>query len=43
MTLNPDSEIIPCHNTEDDIPSLKFNFVPINKVEISEKDDIIGT
>ncbi|XP_076637806.1 replication protein A 70 [Colletes latitarsis] len=41
MTLNGDSEIIPCHNTGDDIPSLQFNFIPISDVEKTEKNDII--
>ncbi|XP_076284159.1 replication protein A 70 [Lasioglossum baleicum] len=41
MTLTGDSEIIPCHDAGNDIPSLQFDFVPIKDVEIKEKNDII--
>ncbi|KZC11216.1 Replication protein A 70 kDa DNA-binding subunit [Dufourea novaeangliae] len=41
MTLNADSEIIPCHNSGDDIPSLQFDFLPISDVEKKEKNDIM--
>lgn len=42
MTLTGDSEIIPCHDTGDEIPTLQFDFIPINDIEQKEKNDIIG-
>ncbi|KOC64699.1 Replication protein A 70 kDa DNA-binding subunit [Habropoda laboriosa] len=41
MTLIGDSEIIPCHDSGNDIPSLQFNFVPINDIEKKEKNDLM--
>ncbi|XP_076234444.1 replication protein A 70 [Calliopsis andreniformis] len=41
MSLTSNSEIIPCHDTEDDIPSLHFDFSPISDIEKKEKDDIM--
>ena len=41
MTLIGDSEIIPCHDSGDDIPSLQFNFIPISDVEQKEKNDLM--
>ncbi|XP_076667304.1 replication protein A 70 isoform X2 [Andrena cerasifolii] len=41
MTLTGDSEIIPCHDAGDDIPSLQFNFIPICDVEKKEKNDLM--
>lgn len=42
MTLIGDSEIIPCHDSGDDIPTLQFNFIPICDVEKREKNDLMG-
>jgi hypothetical protein len=42
MTLTNDSEIAPCTEEIEAIPTLQFNFVPINSVEIKSKDDLIG-
>ncbi|XP_076656555.1 replication protein A 70 [Halictus rubicundus] len=41
MTLNGDSEIIPCHDDTNEIPSLQFAFAPISDVEKKERNDII--
>ena len=41
MTLTGDSEIIPCHDSGDDIPTLQFNFIPICDVEKKEKNDLM--
>lgn len=41
MTLIGESEIIPCHDSGDDIPSLQFNFVSICDVEKKEKNDLM--
>ncbi|OAD56898.1 Replication protein A 70 kDa DNA-binding subunit [Eufriesea mexicana] len=41
MTLTGDSEVIPCHDNESDIPSLQFDFVPINDIEKKERNDIM--
>lgn len=42
MTLNIDTEIIPCHDTCEDIPMMNYNFVNISEVENLPKDQIIG-
>lgn len=42
MTMTGDTEIIPCHENNDDIPTLQFNFCPISQVENKEKNDLIG-
>lgn len=42
MSMTNDTEIIPCHVNNDDIPLLgQFNFVPISRVEQKEKGDMI--
>ncbi|XP_012231039.1 replication protein A 70 kDa DNA-binding subunit [Linepithema humile] len=41
MTMTNDTEIIPCHDNNDDIPGMQFDFVPISRVEQKEKNDII--
>ncbi|XP_008557136.1 replication protein A 70 kDa DNA-binding subunit [Microplitis demolitor] len=41
MTLNIDTEIIPCHDTCEDIPMMNYNFVNISEVENLPKDQII--
>ncbi|XP_016913881.2 replication protein A 70 kDa DNA-binding subunit [Apis cerana] len=41
MTLIGDSEIIPCHDSGDDIPSLQFDFVSINDINKKEQNDIM--
>ncbi|CAK9822669.1 Replication protein A 70 kDa DNA-binding subunit [Anthophora retusa] len=41
MTLTGDSEIIPCHDSGSEIPSLQFNFVPISDIEKKEKNDLM--
>lgn len=42
MSLTGDSEIIPCHDDENDIPSLQFDFQPISDIEKKEKNDMMG-
>lgn len=42
MTLGGDTEIIPCHDTVDDIPTLQFDFEQIGDVEKKEKNDLMG-
>ncbi|XP_024870102.1 replication protein A 70 kDa DNA-binding subunit-like, partial [Temnothorax curvispinosus] len=41
MTVTGDTEIVPCHENSDDIPTLQFNFCPISQVENKEKDALI--
>ncbi|KAL6256338.1 hypothetical protein P5V15_012455 [Pogonomyrmex californicus] len=41
MTMTNETEIIPCFENSDDIPTLQFNFVSINQIENKEKNDII--
>nr|XP_033324078.1 replication protein A 70 kDa DNA-binding subunit [Megalopta genalis] len=41
MTLTGDTEIIPCHDAGNDIPSLQFNFSLISDIETKEKNDIL--
>ncbi|KAK1118340.1 hypothetical protein K0M31_015043 [Melipona bicolor] len=41
MTLTGDSEIIPCHDAGNDIPSLQFDFIPISDIEQKQANDII--
>ncbi|XP_071648279.1 replication protein A 70 kDa DNA-binding subunit isoform X1 [Temnothorax longispinosus] len=45
MTMTGDTEIVPCHENSDDIPTLQFNFCPISQVENKEKNvliDVLG-
>lgn len=42
MTLTGDSEIIPCHDDENNIPSLQFDFIPISDIEQKQANDLIG-
>lgn len=42
MTMTNDTEIVPCHENNEDIPTLQFNFCPIGQVENMEKNDMIG-
>ncbi|XP_072749031.1 replication protein A 70 kDa DNA-binding subunit [Anoplolepis gracilipes] len=41
MTMTNDTEIVPCHENSEDIPTLQFNFSSISEVENKEKNDII--
>lgn len=41
MSMTPDTEIIPCHDDDEDIPMLQFDFSPISSIEQKEKNDII--
>ncbi|XP_078035278.1 replication protein A 70 [Augochlora pura] len=41
MTLNGDSEIVPCHDAGNDIPSLQFDFSPISDIEAKERNEMI--
>ncbi|CAD6242557.1 GSCOCG00009510001-RA-CDS [Cotesia congregata] len=41
MTLNNDSEIVPCHESCEEIPMMNFNFVSIDEIERLNKDAII--
>lgn len=41
MTMTNDTEIVPCHENSEDIPTLQFNFCSISQVENKEKNDII--
>jgi Zn-finger protein len=40
--MTNDTEIVPCHENNDDIPTLQFDFCPISQVENKEKNDMIG-
>ncbi|XP_071569838.1 replication protein A 70 kDa DNA-binding subunit-like [Temnothorax nylanderi] len=45
MTMTGDTEIVPCHENSDDIPTLQFDFCPISQVENKEKNvliDVLG-
>ncbi|XP_029671382.1 replication protein A 70 kDa DNA-binding subunit-like [Formica exsecta] len=41
MTMTNDTEIVPCHENSEDIPTLQFNFCSISEVENKEKNDMI--
>lgn len=41
MTLTNDSEIVPCNEQSESIPTLQFDFVPISTIESRSKDDLI--
>ncbi|KMQ93699.1 replication protein a 70 kda dna-binding subunit [Lasius niger] len=41
MTMTNDTEIVPCHENSEDIPTLQFNFCSISQVENKEKNDMI--
>ncbi|XP_018310864.1 replication protein A 70 kDa DNA-binding subunit [Mycetomoellerius zeteki] len=41
MTMTGDTEIMPCHENSDDIPTLQFDFCPISQVESKEKNDLL--
>ncbi|EGI59093.1 PREDICTED: replication protein A 70 kDa DNA-binding subunit [Acromyrmex echinatior] len=41
MTMTGDTEIIPCHENSDDIPTLQFDFCPISQIESKEKNDLL--
>lgn len=41
MTMTNDTEIVPCHENIEDIPTLQFNFCSISQVENKERNDII--
>jgi len=41
MTMTGDTQVVPCHENTDDIPTLQFDFCPISQVESKEKNDII--
>ncbi|KAI4487913.1 hypothetical protein M0802_011732 [Mischocyttarus mexicanus] len=41
MSMTPDTEVIPCHDEVDSIPTIQFDFVPINSIERKEKNDIV--
>ncbi|XP_029174342.1 replication protein A 70 kDa DNA-binding subunit-like [Nylanderia fulva] len=41
MTMTNDTEIVPCHENSEDIPTLQFNFCAISQVENKEKNDMI--
>ncbi|KAI9564074.1 Replication protein A 70 kDa D-binding subunit [Daphnia sinensis] len=41
MTFSQNTTVVPCHDDTSDIPSVTFNFVPINQLINLEKDSII--
>lgn len=41
MTFSQNTTVIPCHDDTSNIPSITFNFVPINQLINLEKDSII--
>ena len=41
MTFNQETEMIPCDD-ETDMPSVNFNFIPINELEKHESGSIVG-
>lgn len=42
MTLGNESEIVPCNEDTNDIPTIKYDFVPINQIEQKEVGNVLG-
>jgi len=42
LSMNNDTQIIPCKDKTADIPMITFNFATISQVENMEKDSTIG-
>jgi replication factor A1 len=42
MTLGRDTVVERCDDEADDIPSITFNFVPINEMEKHQPNSIVG-
>lgn len=41
MTFNNETSVIPCDDA-DDLPTVQFEFVPINQLENMNKDTMLG-
>lgn len=41
MSMTSETEVIPCHDEVDSIPTIQFDFVSINKIENKERNDIV--
>ncbi|XP_039303739.1 replication protein A 70 kDa DNA-binding subunit isoform X2 [Solenopsis invicta] len=41
MLMTSDTEIVPCRDSNNDIPTLQYNFSPISQVEHKEKNDLL--
>ncbi|XP_046438075.1 replication protein A 70 kDa DNA-binding subunit-like [Daphnia pulex] len=41
MSFNQNTTVIPCHDDTSDIPSISFNFVPIDQLPSLDKDSVI--
>ncbi|KAI4484282.1 hypothetical protein M0804_007738 [Polistes exclamans] len=41
MCMTSETEVIPCYEEANSIPRIQFDFIPINNIEIKEKNDII--
>lgn len=42
MTFTNDTQMIPCHEDTTDIPSLTYNFIPINTLAGLETNALVG-
>lgn len=42
MTMTGDTEIVLCHDNNEELPTLQFNFCPIITLENREKEGLIG-
>ncbi|XP_014477578.1 PREDICTED: replication protein A 70 kDa DNA-binding subunit [Dinoponera quadriceps] len=41
MSMTSDTEVVLCHDNNEDIPTLQFNFSPISQLETMKKDETI--
>ncbi|XP_015183898.1 PREDICTED: replication protein A 70 kDa DNA-binding subunit isoform X2 [Polistes dominula] len=41
MSMTSETEVIPCHDEVDSIPTIQFDFIPINLIENKERNDIV--
>jgi hypothetical protein len=42
MTFTNDTQVIPCHEDTSEIPTLTFDFTPINKLADMENFALVG-
>lgn len=42
MTFNNETTVEPCNDVVDEVPTVKFSFVPIVEITKIEKDTMIG-
>lgn len=41
--MNSDTEIVPCHDEVEEIPTVQYQFLPIGEIENKEPNAIVGT